>query len=271
MNLNALPDLSKAKGKLLRKLQGRKHRRQERLFVAEGVRLVEEAASFGAGIEWAVTSGTDDPRCTALVERLKNIAEVYQTGDKELSVLLDAANPQSVAAVCRIPDHKLETIVLPVKAMIVLCDSLRDPGNLGAVVRTADAAGCSAVIVAGSCVDPWNPKAVRGSMGAVFRLPVIECYNPELLAEYLEANNFNTYLADMDGENLFTLQDIPERCAVLIGGEAEGTGAFSASLNSTAVSIPMTQGAESLNAAVAAGIIIYHLSNTPGAERTNDS
>ncbi len=261
MDWNSLPELSLAKSKLLRKLQSRKHRRQEGLFVAEGVRLVEEAEGCGAGIEWAVAARTDDSRCTALVERLAETAEVYRSGDKELAGLLDAMHPQPVAAICRIPDHSLETISLPGKALVVLCDTLRSPGNFGAVVRTAAAAGCTAVIAAGSGVDPWNPKAVRGSMGAVFRLPVIVSGNPEQLAEYLADNEFTTYLADMSGTNLFTLQNIPDRCALIIGGEAQGPGAFSACLSSGRLTIPMAPGAESLNASVAAGIILYHLSH----------
>ncbi len=268
MDWNALPDLSTAKGKLLRKLQARKHRRREGLFVAEGVRLVEEAAGCDAGIEWAVAAETDEPRCTALVERLTRQTEVCRAGDRELSRLLDTASPQGVAALCRIPDHKLETLALPGKALIVICDTIRDPGNLGAIVRTAAAAGCTAVVVAGQSVDPWNPKAVRGSMGAVFRLPVIVSDSPDQCAEYLGDNHFTTYLANMSGTDLFTLQDIPDRCALIIGGEAGGAGAFSARLHSAAVSIPMARGAESLNAAVAAGIIIYQLSHARrGADR----
>ncbi len=259
MDWNALPDLSAARGKLLRKLQARKHRAREGLFVAEGVRLVEEAAGCDAGIEWAVAAETDEPRCTALVERLARQTEVCRAGDRELSRLLDTASPQGVAALCRIPDHKLESLVLPARALIVICDTLRDPGNLGAVVRTAAAAGCAAVVVAGQSVDPWNPKAVRGSMGAVFRLPVIVSDSPARCAGYLEDNHFTTYLADMGGTDLFTLQKVPDRCALIIGGEAGGAGAFSARLHSAAVSIPLAPGAESLNAAVAAGIIIYHL------------
>ncbi len=271
LDWKTLPELSTAKSKLLRKLQARKYRRREGLFVAEGVRLVEEAAACGAGIEWAVAAATDDPRCTALVEQLSGVTEVYLADDKELSALLDAANPQAVAAVCRLPEYGLETLDPPEQALIVICDTLRDPGNFGAVVRTAAAAGCSAVVAAGSGVDPWNPKAVRGSMGAVFRLPVIECDSPERLAGYLEANNFTTYLADMGGVNLYSLQNIPSRCAVVIGGEAGGAGAFSARLNPTALSIPMAPGAESLNAAVAAGIMIYQLSHTRGGAGHDDS
>ena len=237
--------------------------------MAEGVRLVEEAHRCGALIEWATATETDDSRAEALVEQLTGHTSVYITGRDSLANLLDTSMPQGVAAVCRIPETSLETLELPKRALVVICDSLRDPGNFGAVVRTASAAGCAAVIAAGESVDPWNPKAVRGSMGGVFRLPVVEAGSADELAGFLKEKGFSVFLADMRGENLFAIGGFPARSALIIGGEAEGAGRFTAGLESQAVSIPMASGAESLNAAVAAGIAIYHVYPRLGGRRAN--
>jgi TrmH family RNA methyltransferase len=268
LDWNSLAPLSAAKMTLLRKLKLRKHRREEGLFVAEGVRLVEEAERSGARLEWAVAAESDEPRALALIASLAAKTDLYRTDPKTLAGLLDTSSPQSVAAVCKMPGCSLDSLPLDERALIVISDNLRDPGNFGAVVRTAAAAGCAAVIAAGEGVDPWNPKAVRGSMGGVFRLPIIEAGSTGELAPFLKENEFVTYLADMAGADLFATEQFPSRCALIIGGEAEGAGA-TAGLEALPLSIPMAAGVESLNAAVAAGIMIYQISRRMGGRRAN--
>ncbi|MBW7998260.1 MAG: RNA methyltransferase [Candidatus Glassbacteria bacterium] len=267
MDWNSLPKLSTARGKLLRKLKSRKHRREQGLFVAEGVRLVEEVVRWAAEIEWAVAAETDDPRGRNLITRLAGETRVFRTGARNLDSLLDAVAPQPVAAVCRMPETGLDKLEIPGRALVVICDTLRDPGNFGAVVRTAAAAGCTAVVAAGNNVDPWNPKAVRGSMGGIFRLPVVECGEPGELAEFLDRHGFTVFLANMAGQSLFTVEKIPARCALILGGESGGVGECTAGLNQQPLSVPMTGGTESLNVAVAAGVMIYHLIRNQGAAR----
>ena len=171
----------------------------------------------------------------------------------KISGLLDSATPQSVAAVCRIEQCTLEQLALKEKSLLIICDSIRDPGNFGAITRTAAAAGCDAVIAGGEGVDPWSPKTVRGGMGAAFRIPVIACSGPSELKSFLHANGFEVFLADMGGKDIFSMQAVGNRLAIIIGGEAAGAGSFSEQLDCSPLSIPMPGGVESLNAAVAAG------------------
>lgn len=269
MDWNSLPLLSAAREKQLRKLGSRKQRREQGLFVAEGVRLVEEALSSGAEIEWAVAAETGLSRSLDLISELSFSAPLYRASERELAGLLDTITPQPVAAVCRIPDMGLTDLEIPEESLLVVCDNLRDPGNFGAIVRTAAAAGCTAVVAAGSGVDPWNPKAVRGSMGAVFRLPVIESAGPGELAGFFEKHGFSGFLADMAGDNLFDATHFPSRCALVMGGEAEGAGDSLQGVDYTPLSVPMTEGTESLNVAVAAGIMIYQITQRMGGRRAN--
>jgi TrmH family RNA methyltransferase len=253
----SLPPLSKARGKILSRLLTKKYRQAERLFLAEGVRLVEEAVDCGVGIKWAVATRDAGERARLLIKKIvERKIPVFRSEEKALRKALDVVTPQAVAAVCLQPEIKLDDLTIPESALVVVCDGLKEPGNLGAVVRVAAAAGADAVLTGPDTVDIFNPKALRGSMGAMFRMPVIEVENSASLRRFLSDHGFSVFTAALGGENLFSIDRFPSRTALVLGSEAEGSASFP---EARRVSIPMAREVESLNVAVAAGIILYEI------------
>ena len=258
MMLKSLPPLSKAREKVLARLLTRKYRQAERLFLAEGVRLVEEALECGVRIEWAVAAPEAGERATLSIRKLlERKIPIYQAEEKTLRKALDVVTPQALAAVCRQPQSRLEDLSIPESALVVVCDGLKEPGNLGAVVRVAASAGAHAVLAGPETVDIFNPKALRGSMGALFRMPVIEVADPESLRSFLSGHNFSVFTAAAHGESVFEVNRFPARTALVLGSEGQGSAHFP---ESRRVSVPMAGNVESLNVAVAAGIILYEIS-----------
>jgi len=264
------PPLSRNNEKLLGKLSQRKWREESGLFVAEGVRLVEEALACGVSIAWAVRcpEGSDTAaaaRGSALAAALaaKGVP-VYRAEEAVLRRALDTVTPQGVAAVCRIPRLSLKEWTPPQTAVLAICDGLSQPGNLGSLMRAAAAAGAAAVVLAPGTVDPYNPKTVRGAMGALFRLPVFPVPDSATLKEFLARHSFSLYEAAVGGEDIFTGACYPSRTAVIFGSEASGAGLGQALDGVRRLSVPMQSGVESLNVAVAAGIVLYEICRRAG-------
>ena len=259
MPLEPLPVLSGAKEKILARLTHRKYRQEEGLFLAEGLKLVGEALDCGAGIEWAVASDTLDERAAGLLRHLlERGVPVYRASEKSLVKNLDLVTPQALTAVCVEPRRSLSELAPGERSLVVVSDNLREPGNLGAVIRVAAASGAAALLAGPGTVDPYNSKCVRGSMGAIFRLPVFEVQRKEL-EYFLESNAFGLYVAMAGGEDVFTLGKFPPRTALILGSEAEGPTEFTSGLGARPLGVPMAAGVESLNVAVAAGILFYRM------------
>ena len=259
MPLDFLPELSGAKEKILARLTHRKYRQEEGLFLAEGLKLAGEALESGAGIEWAVASATADERAADLLRRLRERGvPVYRASEKSLVKNLDLVTPQALTAVCVEPRRSLSDLAPGERSLVVVSDNLREPGNLGAVIRVAAASGAAALLAGPGTVDPYNSKCVRGSMGAIFRFPVIQVVREEL-KNFLESNAFGIYVAMAGGEDVFTLNKFPPRTVLILGSEAEGPTEFTSGLSARPLGVPMAAGVESLNVAVSAGILLYRI------------
>lgn len=262
---SSFPPLSRNAEKLLGKLGQRKWREEEGLFVAEGVRLAEEALKCGVEVVWAVCGPAD--KATAAGERCMTLASnlaaggvlVYRAEEPVMRRALDTVTPQGLAAVCRIPERRLTGWNPPERAVLAVCDRLSQPGNLGSLIRSAEAAGAAGVVLAPGTVDPYNPKTVRGAMGALFRLPVFQAPDENVLREFLEKHRFSLFEAAVGGEDIFAVRDFPLRPAVIFGSEASGSGLGAVLGRVRRVSVPMRGSVESLNVAVAAGIILYEI------------
>jgi len=263
----SLPPLSRAREKILFRLLTRKYRQAERLFLAEGVRLVEEALECGVQIEWAVAAPGAGERAARLVGKLgERGIPVCRAEEKVLRKALDVVTPQAVAAVCRQPESSLKDLSVPDQALAVVCDGLKEPGNLGAVVRVAASAGAHAVLAGPDTVDIFNPKVLRGSMGALFRMPVIGAANQAILRKFLSEHDFSVFTAAAGGENIFSIDRFPARTALVLGSEALGSVNFP---EARRVCIPMAREVESLNVAVAAGVILYEISRKTRRKNNN--
>lgn len=241
--------------KLVRTLQqqGKARRKHQRL-VLEGVRLMTDALDAGARPDFVLhLEDADTPGAPvyALLARLRaDGIPVFAITPDLMTALSDTETPQGVLGVFPLPE-------LPAPdnpALIVVADGWRDPGNLGTLIRTGAAAGVDLLLLTRGTVDPTNPKAIRAAMGAHYRIP-IRTLDWNTIAQAYSAHRF--YLADAAGETLYTAIDWRAPSAIVVGGEAHGFAAAAAQIPHNRVRIPMAPGAESLNAAVAAAVLIY--------------
>ena len=240
--------------KWIRSLQAHsRFRREEGAFIVEGVRLSEEALAAG----WApqLVLYTDD-----LSERGKEVLNGLSTSGATITPVAthvmraasDTQTPQGILAV-----FPMQSSPLPAELDFVLIpDMIRDPGNLGTILRTAAAAGVDAVLLPVGSTDSFAPKVLRSGMGAHFHLPIQVLSWKEInkLTESL-----SVHLAMIEGGLLYTQADFSAPCAIIIGGEAHGAGEQAQSLAHNRIYIPMPGRGESLNAAIAAGILLFEV------------
>jgi TrmH family RNA methyltransferase len=238
-----------------------KERREAGAFVAEGVRLVEEALTSECVFRFVLHAGEPRSRAKQLLTRLQQHGvETEEVSENLLASLSETETSQGILAV--LSDEKPQ----PVRALnfVLILDAVRDPGNLGTLLRTAEAAGFEAAFMAPGTTDAFAPKVVRAGMGAHFRLPLYEVSWEEMRTQ-VRAYGWSVYLADMQGKSCWEL-DLTPPLALIIGGEAEGASEAASQLATQTVSIPMQGRAESLNAAVAGAVLMFEVARqTRGA------
>jgi RNA methyltransferase, TrmH family len=241
------------KVKLIRALMGRaKERREANAFVVEGVRLVEEAVNSNWGVQFTLYDQTLSERGKSLVENLKSKSiEVEMVSESLMKSLSETETPQGILAV-------LDDAQIPIPDslnFILILDQIRDPGNLGTLLRTAAATGVDAVLLPPETTDAFAPKVVRSGMGAHFQLPIHSMTWEEIRAQ---TKDLQIYLADMDGRSCWET-DLSQPLALIIGGEAEGASEEARKLATQKISIPMARNVESLNAGVAGSVLMFEV------------
>jgi TrmH family RNA methyltransferase len=242
----------------IRKLQTQaRARRDEQKFVIEGVRLSEEAlrASWQTH-EVLFTDQLDERGKHVLVSFTNRGVPVEQVTPAVMKAISDTETPQGILVVL-----SLRSLPIPKNPnFLLILDGVRDPGNLGTILRSADAAGIQAVLLAPGCVDAFAPKVIRAGMGSHFRLPILQP-GWEAIQRILKGpgSNLHVYLADSAAGSLYTQVDFSLPTALIVGGEAGGAGSESTSLADDKVHIPMPGGSESLNAGIAASILIFEV------------
>lgn len=234
----------------LRKLgTDKKTRRAEGAFLCEGTKLVEEALKWGAQVETLVVAeGTQPP--SQLPEGVR-LVEVPADVLKSASTV---DTPQGMLAVCRTPDLTPPETLTPGRYLVL--DGVQDPGNVGTVWRTADAFGAEGLILLPGCAEPFAPKTVRATMGACFRLPVWELTLEELTG-LLDRAGLPLYATALREDTADLRQADLERAAVVIGSEGRGVSSQVLAACQATLKIPMRERCESLNAAVAAAIVLW--------------
>ena len=240
--------------KLVRELQAqRKTREAEKLFVVEGVRLLEETAK--TQIHATLVLHTDDleARAQKTIAELATLgAQVETVSASVMKTISETKTPQGLLALVSFPS----LVVRRPPSFVLVLDNIRDPGNLGTLLRTADAAGVEAVLLTPGTVDVYNPKVVRAAMGAHFHLPILNCGWDELPQQL---TGLRVYLAEARAGEAYDQVDWHPPCVLIIGSEAEGPGQVARELATQRVHIPMPGRAESLNAGVAAGVILFEI------------
>ena len=239
--------------KLVRALLGRtKERREAGAFVVEGVRLVEEAANSKWGFKFALYDETLTERGMALVETLKSRGvDLEEVSSSIMKSLSETETPQGILAA-------LEFSHLPLAGnlnFILIPDQIRDPGNLGTLLRSAVAAGVQAVLLPPETTDAFAPKVVRSGMGAHFRLPIVS-NSWEEIEQVVKLSGLQVLIADMDGRSCWET-DLVAPLALIIGSESEGASVSARKLSTGKISIPMNDDVESLNAGVAGSVLMF--------------
>ncbi len=245
---------------LARDLGRRKAREKHSLFVAEGVRSVEELLRSGLKVRGALVAPQllSAPRGMALRKSLEESGvELAEVSEKDFRSAAETESPQGVIAIGEIPTRSFDTLRVGSVCRLLVLDGVQDPGNVGTILRTAAALGATATIALPGTVDLWNAKVIRSSMGAQFAHPSFHAELSEALA-FLERHQIELWAADAGGVPL-ERDDASPRLAVAVGNEGSGLSPGIRERARKTVSLPISASVESLNVAVAAGIILYEL------------
>jgi TrmH family RNA methyltransferase len=244
----------------IRDLHRRRARERRGLTLAEGVRLVEEALAAGVAVEGAVASPALEatPRGALLKQRLtREGVPVEPVTEELLGELGDTRQPQGIVAVVRPREWRLGEIHPGPRGVVLVVDAVQDPGNVGALARAALGLGAAGLIALPGTADLTNPKALRGSMGALFRLPAAHAETGACLA-WVRAEGAELWTTTVGGTPVHRVSRTGP-VALVVGNEGAGVRPELAAAASRSVAVPLTGGVESLNVAVAAGIIMYEV------------
>lgn len=245
---------------LIRDLGRRKARERHGLFVVEGVRGAEELLRSNLAIKAALTSPRllETDRGAALEQAFSDRGvSVQRVDDKEFATVAETDAPQGVLVVAEVPDRRLADVPVADRMRLLILDAVQDPGNVGTMIRTAAALGATATVALPGTVDLWNAKVVRSGMGSHFHTPVLTGTWDEL-AEFRDRHGLELWAADASGESVASMVP-PARLGLIVGNEGSGLSSQSRERASRLVALPIAPTVESLNVAVAAGILLYEL------------
>ena len=247
----------------IRDLRRRKARERRGLALAEGVRLVEEALAAGVPVRGAVVSPALE--ATSRGQTLKStLAErgirLVEVDARELDELSDTDQPQGIVAVLEPKEWSLAEVAIAQASVVLVLDAVQDPGNVGTMLRTALALGAAGLVALKGTAELTNPKVLRGSMGALFRLPSVTT-TPEEFLSWRATQGLELWIAAADGEPIRRSAGSPRRpgIALVVGNEGAGVSQPLEAAASRRVAVPLARGVESLNVAVAAGILLYEV------------
>lgn len=238
-------------------LKDKKNRRKLRKFFIEGYRIIHEAISSGAAIEKVFfSSNTDLKFRNELVSKLKPEVQLYEITCELFKQIAETESPQGVLAVVRIPESNFDAIYKKGFRGLIL-DSIQNPGNAGTMIRTAHALGFNAVVATEGTVDLFNGKVLRSTMGSIFYIPVLENVKTEDIFAFCRENSLRVVSSRLENAKPCFNVDFSGDFFLVIGNEGSGISECFHEKSSEFVKIPMPGGAESLNAAVAASILMY--------------
>lgn len=258
-----LQSLQNEKIKQYQKLRSfKKYRDETGLFCLEGFRLIEDAFENGAVLIAVFAASFCFERYRAFLTKCEKVSPVYEMDDRLLSKLSDVEHSQGLLAIARKPVKEAKE-----GHRVVLCE-LQDPGNVGSILRSADAFGIAAVHLY-RCCDLYNPKTVRASMGAIFHLPCYPVEDMTSLMKDFKVHHIQTVASVLDSKAvLLSKMDFTKKTALLIGNEGNGLNEDIVKKCDRSCTIPMQGRAESLNAAAAAAVTLYSMSQS--AEGSNE-
>lgn len=245
--------------KFLASLSDPKVRKKEKAFLIEGVKMVEEALRDKTGVRQVIAATSLTQHHGKGVIKLAEHSGVplLWISDRLMDQLAESKTPQPVMALMEMREHTEESLINDPAGMIVLCHQLQDPGNLGTIIRTAEAAGASGIAIAGKTVDAYNPKTLRASMGSILRLPVVKLSDVRLFTGKCKEKDFQVAAMTLGGGKTHFELDMKKPLVVIVGQEGAGLPEEVSSLADHKVRIPMAETVESLNAATSVAVFLF--------------
>ncbi len=235
-------------------LKLKKYRTQREEFLVEGLRSVQEVLTSG----WEIVEVFfADAIGSEIIATLRtNNVPCYHVNQAIIERLTDTQNPQGIVAVVKMQNSTITDLV-GLSGLLLVLDEVRDPGNVGTIIRTADAAGACGVVLLQDCADIYSPKVVRATMGSIFHLPIVTDVDKAMFCQWCAKENWPLWVSSLEGGT--DIYDIAweAKVAVLVGNEANGASAQMLKAAQKKVYIPMQGKAESLNVAIAAGIFLF--------------
>lgn len=230
-----------------------KERRNQGVFVVEGKKMYKEAPADWVREVYVSDSFLKEPENQKLVASCN-----YEVlADHVFSSVSDTITPQGILSVVAMPHYEEEQFFSCDNGMYLVLESIQDPGNLGTMFRTAEGAGVSGIIMNKETVDLFNPKTIRSTMGSIYRVPFLITDDLKKILSDMKKRNIISYAAHLKGEKAYDAFDYAKSCAFVIGNEGNGLSKEIADMTDTYIRIPMQGKVESLNAAMASGILMY--------------
>jgi RNA methyltransferase, TrmH family len=248
--------------KWLKSLSKKRNRWKESLFMIEGIRSVEQSLESGFEIDCFVYSDSlkNTERGKKLLDRI--LLEDYRSlyvEDRLFKEISDTEEPQWIMAVVKFGFKTIEESLKESGNFFILLDRVQDPGNMGTIIRTGEAFGANGIVVTEGCVDVYNPKTVRSTMGAILDIPIIYCPSISEAIWSLKAHGIKVISSSLDTDDMLYSLDLKVDMALIVGNEGSGISEEAIGLSDEVAKIPMVGRAESLNAGVASGVFMYEV------------
>jgi len=234
-----------------------KVRNEQKAFVVEGIKMFREAKFRNLIVKAYVSESFVRQHQEEMVTM--NGMEYEIVSDSVYKTLSDTVSPQGISAIVHMPEYSFDKILEQKEARLLLLEDLQDPGNAGTIVRTAEGAGMDGVILTKNSVDLFNPKVIRSTMGALYRMPFLYVDSMKDAVDKLHEHGFSLYAAHLNGKADYDQVEYSRKTGIIIGNESRGIQEDTAKQADTLVKIPMEGQVESLNAAVAAAIFMYEV------------
>lgn len=232
-----------------------KVRREQDVFVAEGIKMYQEAPKERILMTYVSESFYNKEENRKLLDPHK--LEILE--DRVFTTAADTVTPQGILSVIKQFHNSCEEVIKGENPHIIILENLQDPGNMGTIIRTAEGAGVTGIIMTEDCVDIYNPKTIRSTMGSIYRVPFYYTDNITGIMGRLKQENITVYAAHLKGANEYFKEDYKGGAAFLIGNEGNGLSNELSELADCYIKIPMSGKVESLNAAVAAALLMYEV------------
>ncbi len=256
MKITAITSKNNPLLKRVRALFSRKGRLKGGEFLLEGEKLVGEALAAAIELKSVLVSSAYLKRSPEVLQE-PSVGQVMVVADSLFSQIAPSKNPAGILAIASLPETCQDAIFRKRPELVVIADAIQDPGNLGTIMRTAQAADAGGIILTHGAVDAFNPKAVRAAAGAVLTLPVYHAGSLACAVQLVKNHNLTVYLCDPQARASIWETDLTGPAAFIFGNEGQGLDSQAYLLADCAICVPMRAGAESLNVAAAAAVVLY--------------